>query len=195
MNNVDWTIYAQYVNSTSLRSLIDTFNASVAPEDWIDTFYDLVFNIETCGDYGLMCWGKIVDVERLLTVTPSQQFLGFGEATSTPAELTDPQPFNQAPFYTGVQDTNTVVLTNEAYRKLIMCKAMANISDCTVPVMNRMLMYMFGASGRAYVRNDGNHVMSYVFEFQLSDSELAIVQSSGALPSPPGVKVNIVQEV
>ncbi|MCS7336509.1 DUF2612 domain-containing protein, partial [Klebsiella pneumoniae] len=25
--------------------------------------------------------------------------------------------------------------------------------------------------------------------------ELAIVQSSGALPSPPGVKVNIVQEV
>ncbi|MBE9382223.1 DUF2612 domain-containing protein, partial [Klebsiella pneumoniae] len=88
-----------------------------------------------------------------------------------------------------------VVLTNEAYRKLIMCKAMANISDCTVPVMNRMLMYMFGASGRAYVRDDGNHVMSYVFEFQLSDSELAIVQSSGALPSPPGVKVNIVQEV
>ena len=71
MNNVDWTIYAQYVNSTSLRSLIDTFNASVAPEGWIDTFYDLVFNIETCGDYGLMCWGKIVDVERLLTVMPS----------------------------------------------------------------------------------------------------------------------------
>ncbi|EOJ6089217.1 DUF2612 domain-containing protein, partial [Klebsiella michiganensis] len=28
MNNVDWTIYAQYVNSTRLRSLIDTFNAS-----------------------------------------------------------------------------------------------------------------------------------------------------------------------
>ncbi|HCD1231950.1 TPA: DUF2612 domain-containing protein, partial [Klebsiella oxytoca] len=49
MNNVDWTIYAQYVNSTSLRTLIDTFNDSVAPEDWIDTFYDLVFNIETCG--------------------------------------------------------------------------------------------------------------------------------------------------
>jgi hypothetical protein len=79
VNNVDWTIYAQYVNSTSLRSLIDTFNASVAPEDWIDTFYDLVFNIETCGDYGLMCWGKIVDVERLLTVTPSQQFLGLAK--------------------------------------------------------------------------------------------------------------------
>ncbi|MSE29391.1 DUF2612 domain-containing protein, partial [Escherichia coli] len=134
MNNVEWTIYAEYVNSERLRSLIDTFNASVAPEDWIDTFYDVVFNIETCEDYGLMCWGKIVDVSRLLTVTPSQQYFGFGEATSTPAELTDPRPFNQAPFYTGAQDTNTVVLTNDAYRKLIMCKAMANITDCTVPV-------------------------------------------------------------
>ena len=80
-----------------------------------------------------MCWGKIVDVERLLTVTPSQQFLGFGEATSTPAELTDPQPFNQAPFYTGVQDTNTVVLTNDAYRKLIMCKAWRTSATAPCP--------------------------------------------------------------
>ncbi|HDT2505328.1 TPA: DUF2612 domain-containing protein, partial [Enterobacter hormaechei subsp. oharae] len=43
--------------------------------------------------------------------------------------------------------------------------------------------------------NDGEMVMSYVFEFQLSTAELAIVQSSGALPAPIGVTVNIVQQV
>lgn len=72
---------------------------------------------------------------------------------------------------------------------------MANITDCTIPSMNKMLMYMFSNSGKAYVRNDGGMVMSYVFEFALSPSELAIVQSSGALPSPAGVTVNIVQLV
>ena len=45
------------------------------------------------------------------------------------------------------------------------------------------------------MRNDGEMVMSYVFEFRLSDAELAIVQSSGALPSPVGVTVNIIQQV
>ncbi|HHK8067027.1 TPA: DUF2612 domain-containing protein, partial [Serratia marcescens] len=52
-----------------------------------------------------------------------------------------------------------------------------------------------GSSGKAYVRNDGGMVMTYVFEFQLSTVELAIVQSSGALPSPAGVTVNIEQRV
>ena len=95
MNNVDWTIYAQYVNSTSLRSLIDTFNASVAPEDWIDTFYDLVFNIETCGDYGLMCWGKIVDVERFADCDAIPAVSGVWRSDQHPGELTDPQPLTR----------------------------------------------------------------------------------------------------
>ena len=59
--------------------------------------------------------------------------------------------------------------------------------------MNRMLMFMFGESGVCYVRNDGDMTMSYVFEFELSTVELAIVQSSGALPAPAGVTVNIIQ--
>jgi hypothetical protein len=76
-----------------------------------------------------------------------------------------------------------------------MMKAAANISDCTIPNLNKLLLFMFGNKGRCYVRNDGNMVMSYVFEFQLSVAELAIVQSSGALPSPIGVTVNIIQQV
>lgn len=91
--------------------------------------------------------------------------------------------------------TSTVTLTNDVYRKLIMMKAAANISDCTIPNLNKLLMFMFGTSGKCYVRNDGEMVMSYVFEFQLSTAELAIVQSSGALPAPIGVTVNIVQQV
>jgi hypothetical protein len=66
-----------------------------------------------------------------------------------------------------------------------MMKAAANISDCTIPNLNKLLTFMFGENGRCYVRNDGEMVMSYI-EFALSTVELAIVQSSGALPAPSG---------
>lgn len=195
MENVDLTVMAQYANSTKLRALIDTFNLAVEPENFIDDFYDLVWNIDTADTYGLDVWGKIVVVSRLLTVEENRIYFGFGEASSTPVLIDDPQPFNQAPFYNGGQATSTISLSNDAYRKLIMMKAMANITNCTIPNINRMLMYMFGSSGKCYVRNDGAMEMSYVFEFVLSTSELAIVQNSGALPSPAGVTVNIVQQV
>ncbi len=193
MKNYADTIISQYADSPKLLAIIDTFNQAVETDEFIDTFFDMVWNIETAGTYGLDVWGRIVVVSRLLTVTPSEKYFGFEEALSTPPEIGDPQPFDQAPFYTGEMATNTISLTNDVYRKLIMLKAMANITDCTIPSMNKMLMYMFGESGKAYVRNDGGMVMSYVFEFELSPSELAIVQSSGALPSPAGVTVNIVQ--
>lgn len=185
----------QYVNSTKMLGLIDTFNQSVGPDSFIDDFYDLVWNIETATTYGLNVWGKIVVVDRLLTVTENQIYLGFEEALSTPSVVDDPQPFNQAPFFNNQSETSTITLSDDIYRKLIMMKAMANITDCTIPSMNAALMFMFGSSGVCYVRNDGGMTISYVFEFELSTAELAIVQNSGALPSPAGVTVNIVQQV
>lgn len=195
MENYADTILSQYADSPKLRGIIDTFNQSMDTASFLDDFYDMIWNIETAGTYGLDVWGKIVVVSRLLKVTTSEKYFGFEEALSTPPEIGDPQPFDQAPFYTGDSAKNTVRLTNDVYRRLIMLKAMSNITDCTIPSMNKMLTYMFGDKGRSYVRNDGGMVMSYVFEFELSPSDLAIVQSSGALPSPAGVTVNIVQLV
>lgn len=195
MESIDPTIMIQYVNSTKLLGLIDTFNQSVGPESFIDDFYDLIWNIETATTYGLNVWGSIVVVDRLLTVTETPAYFGFEEALSDPSVVDDPQPFDQAPFYNGASQTSTISLSDDVYRKLIMMKAMANITNCTVPSMNAALMYMFGDSGVCYVRNDGAMTISYVFEFELTSAELAIAQSSGALPSPAGVTVNIVQQV
>ncbi|HAU4295877.1 TPA: DUF2612 domain-containing protein [Serratia marcescens] len=195
MDTPEDTIISQYAGSPKLRGIIETFNTIMDTVNFIDNFHDMIWNIETADTYGLDVWGKIVVVSRLLTVTPRDKFFGFVEANNTTPVMDDPQPFDQYPFYTGDQQNSTVSLTNDAYRKLIMLKAMANITDCTIPNINKMLMYMFGSSGKAYVRNDGGMVMTYVFEFQLSTVELAIVQSSGALPSPAGVTVNIEQRV
>ncbi|NHB93163.1 DUF2612 domain-containing protein [Photorhabdus cinerea] len=173
MENMGATILAQYAASPKLNSLIRSFNAAVSSAEFINTFYDLIWNIDTANTYGI----------------------GFGEALLNVPTTTDPNPFDQAPFYSGESKTKTIELSDQMYRKLIMMKAISNISDCTIPNINRMLVYMFSDSGRAYITDDGNMKMSYVFEFQISTAELAIVQTSGALPYPVGVSVAIVQRI
>jgi len=195
MINVADTILTQYADSPKLKSIIYSFNEAVGIDRFINDFYEMVWDINTADTYGLDVWGKIVVVSRQLTLTENKIVFGFGEALSTPSALDDPQPFDQAPFYTSDVLTSTVTLTNDVYRKLIMMKAAANISDCTIPNLNKLLSYMFSDRGRCYVRNDGDMKMSYVFEFLLTQPDLAIVQSSGALPAPVGVTVNIVQQV
>ncbi|NRN30026.1 DUF2612 domain-containing protein [Photorhabdus heterorhabditis] len=195
MENVGATILAQYAASPKLNSLIRSFNAAVSSVEFINTFYDLIWNIDTANTYGLDVWGKIVNVSRRLTVNENVKYIGFGEALLNVPTTTDPNPFDQAPFYSGESKTKTIELSDQMYRKLIMMKAMSNISDCTIPNINRMLVYMFSDSGRAYITDDGNMKMSYVFEFQLSTAELAIVQTSRALPYPVGVSVAIVQRI
>lgn len=194
MQNTEKTVLTQYAASPKINALISSFNEAVSVEDFTELFLTYVWDINTAESYGLDVWGKIVDVSRRLTVNDDFQHLGFSEALLDSHTVTDPQPFDQAPFYSGETATETVELSDPIYRKLIMMKAMSNITDCTVPNINRMLVYMFGDSGRAYVTNDGPLKMSYVFEFPLSTAELAIIQSSGALPSPPGVSVSIVQK-
>lgn len=103
-----------------------------------------------------------------------------------------PMPQGDFITMTGIDVTRTVDLSDEIYRRLILMKAMSNITDCSVPDINRMLRFMFGKNRRAYVLNNGGLRMSYIFEFALSSAELAIIQSSGALPSPPGVYVSVV---
>jgi hypothetical protein len=194
VKNVAATVLAQYAASPRLNSLINSFNEAVSPDQFVNNFYDLIWNIDTAETYGLDVWGKIVDVSRWLTVSDDFNYLGFNEAKLDVPTLTDPRPFNQAPFYSGERSTQTIELSDPVYRRLIMMKAMANITDCSIPNINRMLRYMFSDRGRAYVKNDGGMQMSYVFEFQLSTAELAIVQSSGVLPSPPGVNVSIIMQ-
>jgi len=195
MINAADTILRQYAADPVTRSIIYTFEDAVGIDAFSDDFYDVIWNIQTADTYGLDVWGKIVGVGRLLTVTQNEVYFGFNEASSPTPVNDDPQPFNQAPFYTrGSGQTSTVSLSNDAFRRLIIVKAAANISDCTIPNLNRLLQLMFGERGRAYVRNDGNMQMAYVFEFALSPSDLAIIQNSGAFPAPAGVLVNIVQQ-
>jgi hypothetical protein len=186
MISVEQTIVSQYANSPTLARLVQDIDAWLDPSANIQAFYDLVWNVDTARGFGLDIWGRIVDVSRELELSITSGFFGFAEMG---VGVTG---FDEAPFYTDASSATSVyTLTDDAYRTLILVKAMANISATTAPSINRVLRQLFAGRGNAYVQDTGGMSMAYVFDFYLDAVELAIVQQSGALPRPAGVSVTI----
>lgn len=187
---VQTTVIEQYIGSPVLTGIIESLNEAASAHADLDMFYSYVWDIATAQGFGLDIWGRIVGLPygRLVTIPPNDQYLGFQDGTN------DWQPFNQAPMYTAgspLGSTGAVTLLDDAFRTLILVKALANISDCSIPDINRLLTLLFEGRGRAYCLDDGHMEMTYVFEFALMPYELGILTSSGALLHPTGVGVNI----
>ncbi|MGP2516359.1 DUF2612 domain-containing protein [Yersinia sp. 2545 StPb PI] len=187
MKDYKETLLSQYANSPTITSIISTFNDAIDPETDLDNFYDFIWNVETAVGFGLDIWGKIVDIPRLLQVETSQLNLGFVESEGAGSDLTSPQPFDQAPFYEGPLATTTVALSDDAYRLLIMVKALANITDCTAMNLNKLLRYLFANRGIVFVTDTGGMEIRYVFGFDLTPVERSIVLNSTAIPRSAGV--------
>lgn len=184
MQDVQKTVLSQYACAPSLNALITAWNQAFDPATLIDQWYDQIWNIATAQGYGLDVWGRIVGVQRVLTIS-SENFVGFAEAS----DLTE-QGFNTAPWYKGTATSSNVSLSDEGFRQLIYAKAMANITDGSILSLNRLLMALFAGQGDAWVEDHGGMSMIYVFNFIPTDVQVSIIQSSGVLPRPAGVAVS-----
>ena len=183
----DWhnTVMSQYANSPILMQLIDNFDQYIDQTANMDNFYDLIWNVQTAMGYGLDVWGRIVGISRTVAV-PDTTYLGFDQASPSV------QAFGYGVFYAGTTSTSNYVLGDDAYRTLIFAKALANISDGSIPSVNQLLLNLFPHRGDCYITDGLNMTMTYTFKFALSAVELAIVSTSGVLPTPCGVKATVV---
>ena len=181
MINVERTIISQYGNSATITQLIRDMNTYLDPRADFDTFYSFVWNVDSAQGFGLDIWGHIVNISRELQIPDSGPFFGFATGA------VDSQPLGQAPFWSGTASTSTYLLGDDAYRQLILVKALANISATTAPALNQLLQNMFVGRGRCYANDLGYMQMRYTFEFLLTSYEFAIMTQSGALPRPAGV--------
>ncbi|EAM8406985.1 DUF2612 domain-containing protein [Salmonella enterica] len=185
------TILTQYSASKKLLSIIDTFNQAVSLDDFTDVFIKKVWDLTTCESFGLDMWGKKVGVDRYITAPIESTSFGFSEADDSDPDY--PTPFNDAPFFGGVQETTNVRLGDDAYRTLIFCKAFTNISIATIPDVNKFLKILFYQRGRAYCVNYRDMTMGITFEFELAPYEESILTNYNVTPVPSGVQVNIRQ--
>ena len=196
MINWDETLLSQYVDSPTLVGLLQSFNDAVDPTINIASFYSNIWNVATAVGNGLDIWGQIVGVSRYLQVSASN-YLGFEEAYTVPTASTGPQPFGQAPFGSGTALTTTFALADAQYRRLILVKAAANISNLSIPSINALLQAEFSTSdginpyGSAYVINSGSMSFQYHLTFVPSAVQIAIINNSGVFPRPAGVSVSL----
>jgi hypothetical protein len=178
------TLISQYANSPRILQIIANFFSCVDQTENLDDFFDLMWNVDTAQGYGLDVWGRIVGVSRVLELS-SGVFFGFeGEGAGA-------EPFNSAPFYGGASDTSNFLLSDAAYRQLILAKALANICDGSTKAINQLLISLFGTGGNCYVVDNLDMSMVYHFTFVPNAIQLAIIQQSGVLPKPTGVSVTV----
>lgn len=180
------TILTQYSASERLLSIIDTFNQTISLDDFTDEFITEIWALSTCGSFGLDMWGKKVNVSRYIKAEINSNSFGFYEANDG-SEY--PSAFNGDPFYAGVQETETVRLSDEAFRTLIICKAFTNISITTIKEINRFLTILFKGRGRAFCVDYGAMRMGIICEFELANYEASILENYDVLPIPSGVLV------
>jgi uncharacterized protein DUF2612 len=185
MINWQGTVISQYNQSPTMQTLLYAINQWFDPRANLDDFYNLIWNVETAKGYGLDVWGRIVAVGRVLKVQATDPYFGFQEAGIVSA-----WPFNQGIFYSGEPLVGNYALSDDGFRVLIMAKAAFNIINGTIPAINQLLLNLFPGRGNAYVVDNRNMSMSYVFNFIPTPVEAAIIAQSGVLPRPTGVSVD-----
>lgn len=182
--NIWATIISQYANSGALTQVLQSFQAAVDQTRNFDSFYNLIWNIDTAVGPGLDVWGRILGVPRVVTVVGPLKYFGFQESGTG-------NGFNQQAFWEG-QVTANYPLPDNNYRTLLFAKALANISDGSVKSINQILLNLFPGRGNCYATDGLNMTMTYTFNFVLAPVEVAIVSGSGVLPKPAGVSATVI---
>jgi len=191
------TVISQYANSPTLLQWLDNMNQYLDVSGLFAEFLTFVWNVDSAQFWGLDILGKIVNVSRLLQIPNTTLYAGFHNSAGPPPDW-QTMATNQPPgppvggaMFTGHNATQSYLLDDNAYRQLILAKAFANICATTAPAINQILQNLYGAGG-AYVLNTGTMSISYNFNFKPSAIQLAILQQSGVIPTPPGVLATIV---
>lgn len=179
---INETIMSQYANSPRLMHIITTVADAIDPEKFTEDYFRLIMSIPTANGHGLDIWGRIVGISRTVQfANPEGEYFGFADGF---------YPFNERPFSGAGGGSDTWELTNEAYRELILIKALSNIVYASALSINALLRAMFDRP--AYFLLTGHMEARYVFEFQLSPYQRHIVYNTDILPRPCGVLISII---
>lgn len=178
------TVQSQYAESPAIRALIESARVRIAPDADIALFYQSIFDIETAQGVGLDIWGRILGIGRSVEVEAEQTYFGFEEAGY--------DPFDVSPFWMRGGATEQYTLSDDAYRELLLWKAMANIATADAAALNRLLLSLF--PGQDIVVHEWGIMAIQLYIFSpLLPYQRTILRNYGLLAKGAGVGLNWVE--
>lgn len=97
----------------------------------------------------------------------------------------------QVPRTYTINDEN-VVLAKERYRLVLRAKLLLTKMNGTVPEILDYLNFLFEGNGQISAIDNLDMTITYRFNFNLSNLQLAVLTTTDLLPTPAGVQANII---
>lgn len=147
---------------------------------WAD-WYRNVFDLRTANEFGLEVWAIILGIQLFISNT-SGTFAqwGFGSNNFNFSNG------NFVPLNGGIFS-----LPLETKRLALKLRYFQLVSSGTVPEINRMLQYLFGEMGGAFLVDNHDMVQTYFFLFPVTWDLALLFSSLDILPRPAGVRNRI----
>ena len=180
------TVISQYRDSPIIMALVQYMGAWLDGQVYDDFFYKNVWDLSQARDYGLDILGRIVGARRELSIPEPGTYIGFdGQPTA--------QNWGHGIWNRDASATANVRLEDDTYRRVILAKARANVSACTVQDLNAILMLLFPNYGNSYVKDNADETYILHFGTTISAVDYAIISQEGLLPRPAGRSFTIEQ--
>jgi len=151
-------------------------------QDFWESWFDDVFNLDTANSFGLSVWSIILDIS--LTVgsgtpeIPNSNF-GFGSFRKN---------FNNGNF-TNVGD---VVISDDDARILLKLRYYQLVTRGTIPECNKIVADVFSDFGLVFALDGYDMTMAYIFEQDPPLNIKRLLEDYDLLPRPSGVGVRVV---
>jgi hypothetical protein len=170
----------QYNNATNLQSLLNaknTWYVNNQTDFWNDWITD-VFNLQTANQFGLIVWSIILGFPVYVnTGVPSGPIFGFNGSGGV----------NFDNGILGAQNGSSYMLPVETQRRALKLRYFQLTGSGTVPEVNRILNYVFGDLGKAWLLDYHNMTQAYVFDFPVTSDLAYLFNNFDILPRPAGV--------
>ena len=171
----------------NIRALLDNNQAWLDQNHtqfWQDFETD-IFDLRTANDFGLAVWSIILDFPTFLNAgaTLFTNNWGFGAFRRN---------FNQANFNQSFSgSTEDQALSTEQLRLALRLWFYRLHMDGSVTQTNAILKDLFGHLGSAYILDNLDMTITFVFDFEMTTDILNVVNNADVMPIPPGVGHNI----
>lgn len=168
----------QYNEASNLQGLLQAKSAwynTNQTQFWTD-WHTNIFNLETANQFGLYVWSIILGLPIYVNQSaPTGPVFGFDNATG----------FN---FDNGIfGGSSSYVMPLAIQRIALQLRYFQLTSSGTVPEINRMLKFVFGGFGQAWLNDNHDMTQTYIFNFPVTYDLRFLFSNFDILPRPAGV--------